>query len=331
MTDSSPYTTIIADAPLSGPALRELTRATLGRGLPFRFTAHGYSMTPFIQDGDVITVAPLTAPPTPGVVVAFVNPHHQRLTVHRVVALTPEGYLVRGDNLAEPDGLLTDADLLGRVVQVKRNGRPVAAGLGRAGPLLAHLSRLGLLWGARQALFLPRRGAGMLLRWLQSLPAYRHLGRHWQPAVRISEVDMAGLAEVQRRLSPELWHPPPRPNPLVTPYAAHVGGLLAGFVELVRHPPAHAPYVGHWLFSLHVWTAFRGLGVGEQLTRQVIRQAQAEGAAALLLVVNEDNAPAIRLYRKLGFVHVAMPELDRRFAQANPRRLVMRIVWQEAS
>ena len=43
---------------LSGEALIELMRAVLARGLPFRFAARGFSMAPFIRDGDVISVSP---------------------------------------------------------------------------------------------------------------------------------------------------------------------------------------------------------------------------------------------------------------------------------
>jgi len=44
---------------LSGPSLVELLRSVLDKGVPFRFQAKGFCMTPFIKDGDVITVFPL--------------------------------------------------------------------------------------------------------------------------------------------------------------------------------------------------------------------------------------------------------------------------------
>jgi ribosomal protein S18 acetylase RimI-like enzyme len=120
-----------------------------------------------------------------------------------------------------------------------------------------------------------------------------------------------------------VWTRPAPRNPNVTEYVARVGGDLAGFVELVRHPPEHFPYVGHWLFSLHVWTRFRGLGIGALLTRQVMEQAQRKGARELLLVVFADNAPAIHLYRKLGFVPIAAPAFDEQFAREPRPRIVM--------
>ena len=60
---------------LSGPALLDLLRAVLDKRVPFRFTARGFSMSPFIKDGDVVTVSPCA----PGAihygdVIAFVHP-----------------------------------------------------------------------------------------------------------------------------------------------------------------------------------------------------------------------------------------------------------------
>jgi len=86
---------------------------------------------------------------------------------------------------------------------------------------------------------------------------------------------------------------------------------VTGFVELVRHPPEHAPYIGHWLFSLNVLDPWcRGLGIGEALARHVVGCARREGARELWLVVGEANGPAIALYRKLGFERAAVVGLE---------------------
>ncbi len=60
---------------LSGPDLIELLQAVLDKGVPFRFRAKGFSMTPFIKDGDVITIFPLEGSrPRLGDIVAFTHP-----------------------------------------------------------------------------------------------------------------------------------------------------------------------------------------------------------------------------------------------------------------
>lgn len=311
--------------PLSGVALRELARATIQRGMAFRFTAHGYSMLPFIQDGDVITVVPLASRPRLGEVIAFVNPVSDRLTVHRITGYTTRGYVIKGDNLPEPDCILTDGGLLGRVVRVERSGQDVPSIIGHTSTAIALLSRWNLPLAARRAYGLPRRAAGALLRRAQGLAIYPALVRPWSSRIAIGEASPAEMIEVQRRFQPGLWQRPPPPAPNVTRYVARSGQTLAGFVELVRHPPEHDPYIGHWLFSLHVWTRYRRLGIGASLTRQVMAQAWREGASELLLIVNDTNTAAIDLYTRLGFVRCDRPALDRKLALETPRRIIMSV------
>lgn len=131
---------------LSGPALVELLQAVLDKGMPFRFRAKGFSMSPFIKDGDVITVSPLSsAPPRLGEVVAFVHPALEKLVVHRVVGKRGNSYCTRGDSALKMDGLIAEADILGHVTRVERDGKAVSLGLGPERLLIAFLTRRGLL------------------------------------------------------------------------------------------------------------------------------------------------------------------------------------------
>jgi hypothetical protein len=130
---------------LSGEALMALMKAVHEKGRPFRFSAGGYSMAPFIRDGDVITVSPLAAgAPGPGDVAAFVHPETQRLCLHRVLSVSNGRFLIQGDNLPEkPDGMIPREALVGRVTRVERAGRRVRLGLGPERRLIAYLSRCG--------------------------------------------------------------------------------------------------------------------------------------------------------------------------------------------
>jgi hypothetical protein len=131
------------ELPLSGRALLELMRAVLARGVPFRFCARGWSMAPFIRDGDVITVSPLQAArPVTGDVVAFVRPEGGNLVVHRVVARRGAAWWIQGDSVPEYEsGLIPRESLLGRVTRIERNGRYVRLGLGPERYVIAWLSR----------------------------------------------------------------------------------------------------------------------------------------------------------------------------------------------
>ena len=133
------------DRPLSGAALGGLSRAVLERGAAFRFRAMGGSMHPMIQNGDVLTVAPLGCGTLSlGDVVEFRHPGHGGLRVHRVVGRRNGAYLVQGDGLTEPDGWIPRENILGRVTEITRRGRRIHFGLGCERFAIALANR----WGA---------------------------------------------------------------------------------------------------------------------------------------------------------------------------------------
>jgi len=57
--------------------------------------------------------------------------------------------------------------------------------------------------------------------------------------------------------------------------------------------------------TVAVDAAWRGRGIGRGLLRELIQHARAEGQPALSLSVSATNAPAMRLYRSLGFEPIA--------------------------
>ena len=127
---------------LSGPALSEVSREVLARGHSFRFHARGTSMSPFIRNGDVITLSPFeVAHSSPGTVVAFINPATGQLVVHRIVAVIGNCYRIRGDNCEEEDGEFDHESIIGTVSNIERAGKPVRFGLGSERALIALLSR----------------------------------------------------------------------------------------------------------------------------------------------------------------------------------------------
>ncbi|SEQ49161.1 Ribosomal protein S18 acetylase RimI [Lentzea xinjiangensis] len=65
---------------------------------------------------------------------------------------------------------------------------------------------------------------------------------------------------------------------------------------------------GLYLYSMWVRDSHRGRGIGEALVGTVLAWAAEEGWRIVRLRVWEDNLPARRLYRKLGFVEAEEPE-----------------------
>jgi len=122
-----------------------LLQDLIRKGIPARFTAKGVSMSPFIKDGDVITVTPLEgAPPGFGDVVAFFHPGTRKLAVHRVVGKEGDFYFLRGDNSSVADGLIPRNSILGKVARVERKGKKISWGLGPERFLIAFFNGKGL-------------------------------------------------------------------------------------------------------------------------------------------------------------------------------------------
>jgi signal peptidase I len=131
---------------LSGPALVQLLRAVLGKGVPVRFRAKGFSMSPFIKNEDVVTLSPLKdASPSVGDVIAFVTQGTDKLCVHRVVGKKGDLWVAKGDNSSEADESAPIESILGFATRVERDGKEVFLGLGPERFLIAFLGGRGLL------------------------------------------------------------------------------------------------------------------------------------------------------------------------------------------
>jgi hypothetical protein len=143
---------------LSGTSLTELMTSVLAKDRAFRFRAKGWSMSPFVKDGDVITVSPLRGrEPRTGEIVAFLHPKSGHAAVHRVVRAAPGTFLLRGDNSEDAEGPLSGERILGVITKVVRDGKRVKGVRGPWSPVIALLSRSG---GLVRALELLRRLAG---------------------------------------------------------------------------------------------------------------------------------------------------------------------------
>ena len=145
-TDNHSFFEYGAEGAFPLPALYELMKEVNDKGLPFRFMVRGYSMSPFIKEGDVVTISPISQKgPRLGDVVPVFFPDTGRLLIHRVVARRGRFCLIRGDNTFEPDGIVPCLDISSRVAGVRRNGVERSLGLGPERIMIAFLSRSNLL------------------------------------------------------------------------------------------------------------------------------------------------------------------------------------------
>ncbi len=91
-----------------------------------RFTAQGTSMSPLIGEGDVVLIEPICSKlPKPSEIVLFTNPQGS-LVLHRVLKRWNKDdkvlYLLKGDQVATPDGIYESAKIFGRLKAVERAG-----------------------------------------------------------------------------------------------------------------------------------------------------------------------------------------------------------------
>lgn len=83
-------------------------------------------------------------------------------------------------------------------------------------------------------------------------------------------------------------------------FVAIAENRVIGWCDIKRHYfPAHAH---RGTVGMGIVPEYRGRGIGARLLSAAIDKARAKDMLRIELSVNTDNEPAIRLYRKLGFV-----------------------------
>ena len=98
-----------------------ITQEVLERGRTLRFRAKGGSMSPFIQNGDVVEVVPVKGKINLGDVVLYRSSYGNPI-VHRVIQRNKKNIVTKGDSVPSSDQPVLSKHVLGRVVAVKKNG-----------------------------------------------------------------------------------------------------------------------------------------------------------------------------------------------------------------
>lgn len=316
---------------LSNPGQLKLLHCMKDRGISLRTVVCGISMHPFIRNQDVITIVPLDNHRLGvGEVVASIHPENGRLMIHRIIKRTKSGWLIKGDNCAKTDGVVAAENIIGLVTRIERNGKEVRLGLGFNGKWVAVLNRGKGLAYIKRIWHLIRLAPGYMLLKAQSISVYRKLGRLLVQQVNISVAEENDMEKIHQYFNPSTPYYKQAPAPNVTSLVAKQKGKLVGVVRLINNPNDHFPRAGYWLFSLHVKSKYRGLGIGEKLVSLCIEEAKKRGASELFLLVNEDNRRAINLNDKLGFKAVILNELEPMHEEEMHRFGLKRIVMKKA-
>ena len=312
---------------LDDDAFADLSAQILRQGGSFQFRARGSSMTPFIHDGDLLTIAPADLTDLQIGDVILYRTRRDRVVAHRLVGRVREhGELVlqtRGDARLDSDSPVPADGVLGRAVRLQRGDRVMH--LDHGPRRLAARLWIALHPLLRVAARLVRRTKELalcLLQALQSLPPYRRLARskvgaraRYRPAATRDAKDLARLCGRNslpgiRGSSGALARRIAAGEGEGLALVATVGGGAAGCVALHRFPDDQTLYPGWWLLGPVVRARYRRAGIGGRLLRLALEGAAVEGATWAHLLAREDDIATRALARKAGFLPASLPELQ---------------------
>ncbi len=116
-----------------------LVRQLLLNGKKIEITVKGDSMCPFLFDGETVVVVPVRVDcPFSKCDIILAETTPGQYMMHRIRSITPSGILMKGDGNLHQSEWIHHANVLGKVVSVVRNGRPVDL----YSPLLLLLARM---------------------------------------------------------------------------------------------------------------------------------------------------------------------------------------------
>ncbi len=132
---------------ISHAQLIELIKTVLEKKSCMKLRAEGYSMNPFIKNGDILTISSVAIGGVKlGDIVAFKLPETNSLAIHRIIKIAGNSCLIRGDCCSEPDGFIPKKDILGSVSRIERIGGRVRLGIGPGKVIIAFLNGKNILW-----------------------------------------------------------------------------------------------------------------------------------------------------------------------------------------
>jgi len=114
---------------LETPDFLEQARQLLSRRLPIELRMSGSSMSPAIEDGDVITVEPVAEDPVKQGDIVLYHSRFDTAVIHRVIRLERSSsercIVTRGDAASHNDVPVPLHRILGRVKRVERLGERI--------------------------------------------------------------------------------------------------------------------------------------------------------------------------------------------------------------
>ena len=119
-------------------------------------TVFGNSMSPFIRNGDLLTLSPIEdRKPEVGDIVAYEQARNQKLIIHRLIRKEKNWFVMKGDNCQDEDEGVPDSHLLGIVTRVERKNRVRNFGINQFKMMAKWLSQKNIIIKVKTVLSVP--------------------------------------------------------------------------------------------------------------------------------------------------------------------------------
>lgn len=314
--------------------LELLVKEIIANGGFFSFKARGFSMYPFIHDGDILTISPVNTNELKSGDIILYKSFDDRIVLHRFIGKVKIGndemLKVRGDALMGNPEYIVASNVIGKAVKQQRNSKVIDLQRG-ASKFMAHIWLLTYPIGSSflYYVFSVRKILSFILHFFQSFRLYRKLARILIAKKVDYLVIVDDLALSDNKLK-EFFSPDMAPKSSMSydyEICAYIGHKKIGSVTLLKFDENNPFYPGWWLFGMEVRTLYRGAGIGRNLIQLAISKACEVGANRLNLLVSEKNRVAGNLYKKMGFKKISIPildnELEKEVQKGYPRRIIM--------
>lgn len=262
---------------------------TIPESAILHYKATGFSMEPFILDGDELIIHARPAKFFPGDILLYHSPSYPKPVAHRLARVenTPSRFLMRSDAIPEVSEWIEAQAIIGRVEGILRKGDR---------PFFIKSSRLNRAAAIAYPWFLTFKNhilswSGPLMEKIQNLPFYQRIVRKiFVPEIELRAHQDSGFIQV----------------------IALVRRHLAGRADLEVRRNGLQKYV--WISSFTVRRRYRRAGIGLKMIEAAEAWARNHEAQALQLSLEPGNRAALALYQKMGFeIKRDVPREDRKF------------------
>lgn len=247
-----------------------------------RHIARGFSMEPFLLDGDEILVKNcLPESCRIGDILLYQSPDHARPVAHRLIKkMEPSDiFILRPDALPEILETIEGKSILGKVVGAKRNGSIFDF---NSKNLAQKLSHPFIIFGYGRLVDLKNKLVHFLLPvigFIQGLPFYQKLvSRILKP---VFTIDRIHTEEIRYEA------------------VAKIHGRQAGRADFIKESQNKISVL--WISALSIRVRYRGAGIASGLLREIENFSRQERMDELRLTLEPGNRAAQRLYEKMGF------------------------------